>query len=61
VPRLETRGSDARAFGSHEAERRTWWSLSADHVARLDAVSVTTLAYPYWHQRGFRDRNPPPV
>jgi len=37
------------------------WSLSPDQVARLDAASSTTLAYPYWHQRGFTDRNPPPV
>jgi aryl-alcohol dehydrogenase-like predicted oxidoreductase len=37
------------------------WSLSVDQVARLDAASTTTLAYPYWHQRGFKDRNPPPV
>jgi aryl-alcohol dehydrogenase-like predicted oxidoreductase len=37
------------------------WHLSADQVARLDAVSVTTLPYPYWHQRGFAERNPPPV
>ena len=27
----------------------------------LDAASATTLAYPYWHQRGFAERNPPPV
>jgi len=27
----------------------------------LDAASVTPLAYPYWHQRGFTERNPPPV
>jgi aryl-alcohol dehydrogenase-like predicted oxidoreductase len=37
------------------------WSLSADQVARLDAASATTLAYPYWHQRNFAERNPPPV
>ena len=37
------------------------WNLTADQVARLDAVSQTTLAYPYWHQRGFAERNPPPV
>jgi aryl-alcohol dehydrogenase-like predicted oxidoreductase len=37
------------------------WNLTADQVARLDAVSVTTLPYPYWHQRGFAERNPPPV
>jgi aryl-alcohol dehydrogenase-like predicted oxidoreductase len=37
------------------------WSLTADQVARLDAASATTPAYPYWHQRGFAERNPPPV
>ncbi len=37
------------------------WNLTADQIARLDAVSQTTLAYPYWHQRGFVERNPPPV
>jgi len=37
------------------------WALSSDHVARLDAASAATPAYPYWHQRGFVERNPPPV
>jgi aryl-alcohol dehydrogenase-like predicted oxidoreductase len=37
------------------------WNLSAEQVARLDAASATTLAYPYWHQRGFEERNPWPV
>jgi aryl-alcohol dehydrogenase-like predicted oxidoreductase len=37
------------------------WNLTADQIARLDAVSATTLPYPYWHQRGFTERNPPPV
>jgi aryl-alcohol dehydrogenase-like predicted oxidoreductase len=37
------------------------WNLSAEQVARLDAASTTTLAYPYWHQRGFKERNPAPV
>ena len=37
------------------------WRLSAQQVAALDAASATTLAYPYWHQRGFAERNPPPV
>lgn len=37
------------------------WSLTREQVARLDAASAVTLAYPYWHQRGFADRNPPPV
>ena len=37
------------------------WSLTPDQIARLDAASATPLAYPYWHQRGFTERNPPPV
>jgi aryl-alcohol dehydrogenase-like predicted oxidoreductase len=37
------------------------WKLTPAQVAALDAASATTLAYPYWHQRGFVERNPPPV
>jgi aryl-alcohol dehydrogenase-like predicted oxidoreductase len=37
------------------------WNLSAGQVAKLDAASAVTLAYPYWHQRGFTERNPAPV
>jgi aryl-alcohol dehydrogenase-like predicted oxidoreductase len=37
------------------------WNLSAEQVARLDAASDVTLAYPYWHQRQFVDRNPAPI
>jgi len=37
------------------------WSLTREQVAQLDAASAVTLAYPYWHQRGFAERNPPPV
>jgi aryl-alcohol dehydrogenase-like predicted oxidoreductase len=37
------------------------WNLTAEQVARLDAVSETDTIYPYWHQRGFADRNPLPV
>lgn len=37
------------------------WNLSSDQVARLDAVSGKTPAYPYWHQMGFDERNPKPV
>jgi aryl-alcohol dehydrogenase-like predicted oxidoreductase len=33
------------------------WSLSTEQIARLDAASAVTLAYPYWHQQFFiRDR-----
>ena len=37
------------------------WELSAEQIARLDAASAVTPAYPYWHQRGFKERNPWPV
>jgi aryl-alcohol dehydrogenase-like predicted oxidoreductase len=37
------------------------WNLTSAQVARLDAASATTLPYPYWHQRGYTERNPPPV
>jgi aryl-alcohol dehydrogenase-like predicted oxidoreductase len=37
------------------------WQLTADHIAKLDAASDVTPVYPYWHQRGFGERNPPPV
>ncbi len=37
------------------------WNLSETQVARLDAASSTTPPYPYWHQRGFADRNPSPI
>jgi aryl-alcohol dehydrogenase-like predicted oxidoreductase len=37
------------------------WNLSAEQVARLDRVSETDTIYPYWHQRGFGERNPTPV
>lgn len=37
------------------------WELTAPQIARLDAGSATTPAYPYWHQRGFAERNPAPV
>src|SRR5260221_22817 len=34
------------------------WSLSKDHVAKLDAVSDVTPIYPYWHQRSMPNRKP---
>jgi aryl-alcohol dehydrogenase-like predicted oxidoreductase len=36
------------------------WNLTPTQVAKLDAASAVTLIYPYWHQRQFADRNPPP-
>ena len=37
------------------------WQLTAEQIARLDAASDLPQAYPYWHQRGFGERNPAPV
>jgi aryl-alcohol dehydrogenase-like predicted oxidoreductase len=37
------------------------WKLTPAQVAKLDAASRRPLAYPYWHQMGFAERNPPPV
>ena len=37
------------------------WNLTPEQVAKLDAASTVPLAYPYFHQRGFTERNPPPV
>ena len=34
------------------------WTLTPEQVARLDAVSQTTLTYPYWHQRRLRRTKP---
>jgi aryl-alcohol dehydrogenase-like predicted oxidoreductase len=37
------------------------WNLTPEQVTKLDAASNVALAYPYWHQRGFTERNPAPV
>jgi aryl-alcohol dehydrogenase-like predicted oxidoreductase len=37
------------------------WNLTPDQIAALDAASDRPLAYPYWHQAQFRERNPAPV
>jgi aryl-alcohol dehydrogenase-like predicted oxidoreductase len=39
----------------------TGWNLSPEQVAALDAASAVTPIYPYWHQRGFAERNPFPT
>ena len=39
----------------------TGWKLTPDQVATLDAASKVDLAYPYWHQVQFAERNPFPV
>ncbi len=37
------------------------WNLTVEQVAKLDAASTTTKVYPYWHQAGFKERNPFPT
>ncbi|HUO24914.1 MAG TPA: aldo/keto reductase [Candidatus Aquilonibacter sp.] len=37
------------------------WNLSAEQVARLDRATDLIPVYPYWHQRQFTERNPPPI
>jgi aryl-alcohol dehydrogenase-like predicted oxidoreductase len=38
------------------------WNLTPEQVAKLDAASATTRAYPYWHQiSSFAERNAPPT
>jgi aryl-alcohol dehydrogenase-like predicted oxidoreductase len=37
------------------------WNLAPERIARLDAASAVTPIYPYWHQRGFAERNPFPT
>ena len=37
------------------------WNLTSAQVRKLDDASAVTLPYPYWHQRGFPERNPAPV
>ncbi|MCB0195072.1 MAG: aldo/keto reductase [Anaerolineae bacterium] len=37
------------------------WQLTAEQIAKLDAASDRKPIYPYWHQRGFVERNPLPV
>lgn len=37
------------------------WSLAPAQIARLDAASHETPIYPYWHQKGFDERNPKPT
>ena len=37
------------------------WNLAPEQIARLDKASAVTLTYPYWHQKGFAERNPFPT
>jgi aryl-alcohol dehydrogenase-like predicted oxidoreductase len=37
------------------------WNLTPEQIAKLDVASARPLAYPYWHQSQFSERNPFPV
>jgi aryl-alcohol dehydrogenase-like predicted oxidoreductase len=37
------------------------WQLTPEQIAKLDAASQPVKPYPYWHQQGFKERNPEPV
>ena len=37
------------------------FKLTESQVATLDKASDRPPVYPYWHQRQFGERNPPPV
>jgi aryl-alcohol dehydrogenase-like predicted oxidoreductase len=34
------------------------WKLTPEQIAKLDAASAPVVAYPYWHQHQFKERNP---
>lgn len=37
------------------------WSLTQEQIELLDRASESPPIYPYWHQRGFAERNPGPL
>lgn len=37
------------------------WSLTPKQIERIDKASEVPPIYPYWHQRGYQERNPLPV
>jgi len=37
------------------------WKLTPEQIQKLDKASEVPMAYPYWHQSGFKVRNPLPV
>jgi aryl-alcohol dehydrogenase-like predicted oxidoreductase len=37
------------------------WNLTPEQIAKLDDASARTPNYPYWHQKGFAERNPFPT
>lgn len=59
------RGVTSVIFGARNMEQlqdnlnAATWRLTADEIARLDAVSAPPIPYPYWHQRKYGvGRNP---
>jgi aryl-alcohol dehydrogenase-like predicted oxidoreductase len=34
------------------------WTLTPEQTKKLDEASAEIPVYPYWHQRGFEERNP---
>ena len=37
------------------------WTLTPEQIKTLDEASARPPAYPYWHQKGFAERNPFPT
>jgi aryl-alcohol dehydrogenase-like predicted oxidoreductase len=37
------------------------WNLTTEQISKLDEASAVTPSYPYWWQRNFPERNPPPM
>jgi aryl-alcohol dehydrogenase-like predicted oxidoreductase len=37
------------------------WTLTPEQIKTLDEASAKPPAYPYWHQKGFAERNPFPT
>jgi aryl-alcohol dehydrogenase-like predicted oxidoreductase len=37
------------------------WNLTPEQIKTLDKASAVQLAYPYWHQKQFKERNPFPT
>jgi aryl-alcohol dehydrogenase-like predicted oxidoreductase len=37
------------------------WNLTSEQIRKLDDASRVPLPYPYWHQKGFPERNPFPT
>jgi aryl-alcohol dehydrogenase-like predicted oxidoreductase len=61
-PTVSTLVIGARNEGQLRANiAATGWKLADAQVAALDEASRVNLAYPYWHQVQFAERNPFPV